>query len=70
MTIDAKQAMTPVEVKQMYRDQLIKFNKIGLGNKTENGVIITDILINATKRRLGQLRFTPYNNGDLDGKII
>ena len=68
--IDGKQAMTPAEVRQMYRDQLIKFNKIGLGNKTENGVIITEILINATIRRLGQLRFTTYNKGDLDGEII
>ena len=57
MTIDAKQAMTPAEVKQMYRDQLIKFNKIGLGNKTENGVVVTEILIETTKHRLNQLRF-------------
>ena len=53
--IDAKQAMTPAEVKKMYKDQLIKFNNIGLGNKTENGVIVTEVLIDATKRRLNQL---------------
>ena len=58
--IDGKQAMTPVEVRQMYRDQLIKFNKIGLGNKTENGVVVTDILIDATKRRLSQLTGRVY----------
>ena len=49
--------MTPAEVRKMYRDQLIKFNKIGLGNKTENGVVVTDTLISATKRRLAQLQF-------------
>ena len=55
--IDAKQAMTPIEVRKMYKDQLIKFDKIGLGNKTENGVVVTEILIETTKHRLNQLRF-------------
>ena len=58
--IDAKQSMTPQEVRKMYKDQLIKFYKIGLGRKTENGVVITEILIEATKRRLNQLRFIKY----------
>tara|TARA_R110002012_G_C11509456_1_gene598258 strand:+ start:189 stop:371 length:183 start_codon:yes stop_codon:yes gene_type:complete len=55
--IDAKQAMTPSEVRKFYRDQLIKFNKIGLGGKTENGVTVTETLINATMCRLQQLQF-------------
>tara|TARA_R110002020_G_scaffold25688_1_gene83417 strand:- start:175 stop:360 length:186 start_codon:yes stop_codon:yes gene_type:complete len=55
MTIDAKQSMTPSEVRKMYRDQLIKFDKIGLGRKTENGVKVTQVLIDATRRRLNQL---------------
>ena len=55
--IDAKQAMTPAEIRLMYKEQLDKFAKIGLGNKTENGVVVTDTLIEATKRRLNQLRF-------------
>jgi hypothetical protein len=55
--IDGKQAMTPAEVRKMYRDQLIKFDKIGLGNKTENGVVVTEVLIGATQRRLAQLQF-------------
>ena len=50
-----KQAMTPSEVRKFYREQLKNFDKIGLGNKTQHGVIITDILIDATKRRLIQL---------------
>ena len=56
--IDGKQAMTPQEIRKMYRDQLIKFDKIGLGNKTENGVVVTEILIATTKRRLRQLQFS------------
>ena len=53
--IDAKQAMTPSEVRKFYRQQLEKFYKIGIGNKTENGVVVTEILIEVTKRRLSQL---------------
>ena len=40
-----------------YEDQLKRFNKIGLGNKSEFGTIITNKLVNATKRRLNNLRF-------------
>lgn len=38
-----------------YREQLDKFKMIGLGNKTENGVVVSDRLIDTTKRRLSQL---------------
>jgi len=55
--IDAKQAMTPSEIRKFYRDQIKKFNKIGLGGKTENGVVVTETLINATMCRLQQLQF-------------
>tara|TARA_Y100000593_G_C4260452_1_gene311914 strand:- start:354 stop:530 length:177 start_codon:yes stop_codon:yes gene_type:complete len=50
-----KQGMTPSEVRKFYRDQLKRFERIGIGNKTDNGVVVTDILIEATKRRLMQL---------------
>ena len=50
-----RQGMTPAEVRKFYRDQLKTFDRIGLGNKTHNGVIVTKILIDATKRRLKQL---------------
>ena len=39
----------------MYLDQLAKFEKIGLGNKTENGVTVTETVIDMTKKRLAQL---------------
>jgi len=38
-----------------YRNQLIKFDKIGFGRETEFNVVITENLINSTKRRLCQL---------------
>ena len=38
-----------------YREQLRTFKKIGMGNKTRHGVIISETLINATERRLNQL---------------
>ena len=39
----------------MYIEQLKKFKKIGLGNKTEYGVVVSDKLIDSTKKRLSQL---------------
>ncbi len=50
-----RQGMTPSEVRKFYRDQLKTFDRIGLGNKTFHGVVVTETLINATKRRLEQL---------------
>ena len=50
-----RQGMTPAEIRKFYRDQLKTFAKIGLGNKTFHGVVVTETLINATKRRLEQL---------------
>lgn len=43
------------QVRQMYRMQLKKFYRLGVGNKTEFGTIVTDRLIDITKRRLDQL---------------
>lgn len=60
MYLSQSQGMTPSELRKFYRDQLTRFNKIGLGNKTDNGVIVTEILINVTKRRLNQLNGAKY----------
>ena len=38
-----------------YQEQLNKFIKLGLGRRTENGVIITEQLIETTRRRLNKL---------------
>ena len=38
-----------------YKDQLKKFFKLGIGKKTEFNVVVTDTLINITKKRMAQL---------------
>ena len=45
-----------------YRSQLRKFNNIGIGKKTENRVIVTQKLIDITKKRLTQLSVTYEQN--------
>ena len=40
-----------------YRHQIKKFRRIGIGNKTEHGVVVTEALINITKARLSQLTY-------------
>ena len=39
----------------LYQEQLDKFNKLGLGKKTENDVKVTKELIEITQKRLSQL---------------
>jgi hypothetical protein len=48
-----------------YKGQLSKFYKLGIGSKTENGVVITQCLIDVTTRRLKQLQQAKgeYTNG-------
>ena len=46
---------TKVGLQRFYRGQLWKFEKIGMGNKTEFGVIVTQTLMDATRRRLSEL---------------
>ena len=40
---------------RFYRNQLRKFEEIGIGNKTEHGVTITQRIIDITRKRLDQL---------------
>ena len=40
---------------EFYRDQLKKFEKIGLGKETEHGTRVSKKLIKTTKKRLRQL---------------
>ena len=42
----------------LYRDQLRIFKKLGIGQRTEHGTIVTDKLIDTTKKRLSQLSAT------------
>ena len=43
-------------IADFYSEQLVKFNKIGIGKKTDNGVKITERLIKVTEKRLNHLR--------------
>ncbi len=48
--------ITKAHIKKIYKDQLRKFDNIGIGGLTENGVEVTAKLIRTTERRLQQLR--------------
>ena len=50
-----KQLRSPNEVVNEYLRQLQKFRKLGIGKKTENGVTVTQALIDITKKRMQQL---------------
>ena len=41
-----------------YKEQLNTFQKVGIGRLTEHNTIVTDKLIDVTKRRLSQLSST------------
>tara|TARA_Y100001938_G_scaffold47603_1_gene66317 strand:+ start:371 stop:589 length:219 start_codon:yes stop_codon:yes gene_type:complete len=41
---------------RFYKEQLEKFQKIGIGNKTEFNTVVTQNLINITIRRLRELK--------------
>ena len=58
---------TTQEILNFYQEQLRKFKKIGLGNQTEFGTVVTDTLINVTKRRYTELstRQLAYNKQGL-----
>ena len=52
---------TVSEIIQFYKDQLKRFEWVGMGNKTEFGTVVTDVLIDCTKRRLKQLNDRKFN---------
>ena len=54
--------MNKMETILWYEEQLKRFDKIGLGNKSEFGTVITNRLVNATQRRLNNLRFLYREN--------
>ena len=53
--LESNSRHTLSDIIYFYRGQLVKFHKIGMGNKTENGVTITDQLLDITNLRLSQL---------------
>jgi uncharacterized protein YaaR (DUF327 family) len=44
------------DIIKFYKDQIKKFYKIGIGNKTEFKTIVTEQLIENTKKRLAELQ--------------
>ena len=58
MNVFNQEANSKLTIINSYIEQLEKFKKIGIGNKTEYGVMVTDKLIDTTKRRLAQLSVT------------
>lgn len=54
--INENKVISGTYVASFYREQLEKFEKLGLGKKTENGVTITQNLIDITEKRFYELR--------------
>ena len=51
-----EQEFTRAYVLNFYKKQLIKFEKIGIGNESEHGVIVTQALIDTTNKRLQEIQ--------------
>ena len=43
-----------------YREQLRKFNALGIGKETEHKVVVTENLIAITEKRLGELSLVNF----------
>ena len=54
--INDKKTIPNSYIALFYRDQLMKFNRIGLGGTTEFGVKVTQGLIDITEKRLYKLK--------------
>ena len=53
--VDVNLTSSKLWVINFYREQLSKFRKLGVGNETENEVLITESLIRLTEDRLNKL---------------
>ena len=62
--INESKEVSRAHIAKFYKEQLIKFAKLGTGSLTENNVLITDTLINVTKKRLNQLMPLSYEEGE------
>ena len=54
--INENKQISRLFIAKFYDQQLIKFDKIGVGGQTENGIIVTPELIAITEKRRDQLR--------------
>ena len=62
--INENKEVSRAYIAKFYKEQLIKFAKLGTGKLTENNILITDTLINVTKKRLNQLMPLSYEEGE------
>ena len=53
--INENKQVSRIFISRFYKEQLIKFDKLGIGKLTENGILITPELIAITEKRLNQL---------------
>tara|TARA_R100000458_G_C8250753_1_gene227758 strand:+ start:1216 stop:1413 length:198 start_codon:yes stop_codon:yes gene_type:complete len=53
--------MDRISVIKFYKEQIKKFEKIGLGNKTEFNTIVTEQLFDITRKRLAELQEMKLN---------
>ena len=61
---------TKHSIAQFYQEQLYKFEKLGMGKQTDNGVVITPTLIKVTRERLKTLRpFLRGKKGEKHGTV-
>ena len=54
--INDEQEVGRVYIAKFYKDQLREFAKLGIGKETNNGVRVTQSLIDITTKRLHQLQ--------------
>ena len=53
----SRRKTTLTDIIYFYKQQIERFEKIGIGNRTEFNTVITERLINVTLRRLHELQF-------------
>lgn len=53
----SRRKTTLTDIIYFYKQQIERFEKIGIGNKTEFNTIVTEQLINITLKRLHELQF-------------
>ena len=66
--INENKQISRIYISKFYKEQLVKFDKLGIGKLTEHGIIITPELIAITKKRLSQLLSLKERSGEGENK--
>ena len=64
--INENKSVNRTHIAKVYKDQLVKFDNIGIGEYTENAVKVTKKLIDITKKRLYELQPLAMRESDND----